>query len=125
MSPKIELTIRSVTYNSSRHELFLDITQVFHIRWSPLGPSPARLLTHLVLSPSVDDPKMFVISLQEDFYHPDDFTSLLVPPLAPLAQLVLKANAVTSNVNAYVFSKLGECAALFVLKCTADVLTPV
>ena len=108
MSPTITLDIRSVTYNPSRHELFLDITQQFHIRWSPLTPTPARLLTHLTLSPSVDDPKLFVISMQEDFYHPEELTALVVPPLAPLAQLMLRAGSLTSNVNAYVFSLFGK-----------------
>lgn len=108
MSPTIALDIRSVTYNSSRHELFLDITQQFHIRWSPLTPTPARLLTRLTLSPSVDDPKLFVISMQEDFYHPEELTALVMPPLAPLTQLMLRAGSLTSNVNAYVFSLFGE-----------------
>ncbi|TCD66069.1 hypothetical protein EIP91_001878 [Steccherinum ochraceum] len=110
LSPTIQLNVDSITYNSSRAELFLEVTQSFHIRWSPFSPAPARLLVHLVLSPSIDDPKLWVISLQEDFYHPEDLTALVVPPLMPLTRLLLRAGSMASNVNAFVFGKLGYWA---------------
>lgn len=108
MSPNTTLDIRSVTYNASQHELFLDIVQDFRLRWSPLAVAPARLLVHLVLTPSIDDPKRFVISTQEDFYHPEDIAALTVPPLIPLVRIVLKAMAMASNVNAFLLGNLGE-----------------
>jgi len=107
MSPTIKLEVTGVTYNASRHELFLDVIQDFHIRWSPLQPAPARLMVHVVLAPSVDDPKRFVISLHEDFYHPEDVAALTIPPLVPVVRLLLRAGALASNVNAFLFSKLG------------------
>ncbi|KAH8105228.1 hypothetical protein BXZ70DRAFT_887220 [Cristinia sonorae] len=107
LSPEISLEVQSVTYNESKQELFLEVAQRFHIRWSPLQPSPARLIVHIVLTPSVDDPKLFVIALQEDFYHPEDLAALVVPPLIPVVRLLLRAGSMASNVNAFVFGKLG------------------
>lgn len=42
MSPAISVHVNSVTYDEEKHTAFLDITQTFHIRWSPLNPAPAR-----------------------------------------------------------------------------------
>ncbi len=67
-----------------------------------------RLLVHLTLRPSDDDPNLLVISRHEDFYHPEDFAALLVPPLIPLVRGLLRVGTLASNVNARVFSLLGE-----------------
>ena len=45
MSPSHTLDVSSVTYNREKLELFLDITQTFHLRWSPLSPGPARCVS--------------------------------------------------------------------------------
>ena len=42
MSPVLSVHVNGVTYDAEKHAAFLDITQVFHIRWSPLKPAPAR-----------------------------------------------------------------------------------
>ena len=42
MSPKHTVKVGSVTFDKEKLEVFLDVTQTFHIRWSPLSPAPAR-----------------------------------------------------------------------------------
>ncbi|TFK82906.1 hypothetical protein K466DRAFT_499449, partial [Polyporus arcularius HHB13444] len=100
-----------VTYDAEKNSAYLDITQVFHIRWSPFKPAPARLLVHLTLrpTPSPTDPSktVYVISDHEDFYHPDDLAALVVPPLIPLIRLGLHAATFACRVNARVFGALG------------------
>lgn len=107
MSPHIKIDVRAVTYDSAKNELFLDVVQEFHIRWSPFRPAPARLMVHLKLRPSDDDPNLSVIYFHEDLYHPEDLLSLTVPPLVPLVRLVLSAGALASNINAKIFGYLG------------------
>ncbi|KAH9942800.1 hypothetical protein B0H21DRAFT_823926 [Amylocystis lapponica] len=106
LSPHIAISVRRVTYNPDTRELFLDILQTFHIRWSPLQPSPPGTspvslphpLTphqpphppHPPPGPRLHPPRL-LIAEHEDFYHPDDFIALLVPPLVPLVRASLRS----------------------------------
>ncbi|KAI0643301.1 hypothetical protein C8Q79DRAFT_1002530 [Trametes meyenii] len=111
LSPVLSVRVTSVTYDKEKNSIFLDVTQTFHIRWSPLTPAPARLVVHLTLrpSPSPTDPNktVYFIASQEDFYHPDDLTVLLVPPLTPLVRGALQAATLVCRVQAKVFGALG------------------
>ncbi|KAI0700853.1 hypothetical protein C8T65DRAFT_580001 [Cerioporus squamosus] len=111
LSPVLSVHVNHVTYDAERNSAYLDITQTFHIRWSPLKPAPARLIVHLVLRPvpSPTDPSktVYVIAEQEDFYHPDDLAALVVPPLIPLIRLGLHAATFACRVNARIFEALG------------------
>ncbi|KAI0683841.1 hypothetical protein BC835DRAFT_699205 [Cytidiella melzeri] len=107
MSPTIKIEAHQVTYDEEKAQIFVDASQEFHIRWSPLRAAPARLLVHLTLRPSDDDPNLLVIASHEDFYHPDDFAALLVPPLIPVVRVLLRLGTLTSNVNARLFGLLG------------------
>ena len=42
MSPTLSVKATNVTYDEEKKEAFLDVTQTFHIRWSPFSPAPAR-----------------------------------------------------------------------------------
>ncbi|KAI0942711.1 hypothetical protein AcW1_003268 [Taiwanofungus camphoratus] len=92
-------------------QLFLDIVQTFHIRWSPFPAKEARLLTRLTLrpAPSSHGPPRFLIAAQEDFYHPDDFAALLAPPLVPLVRALLLLATCACGVLAWAAALLGEC----------------
>ncbi|KAI0700860.1 hypothetical protein C8T65DRAFT_657363 [Cerioporus squamosus] len=111
LSPVIKGVVNAVTYDEGRNAIYLDVTQTFHIRWSPLKPAPARLVIRLKLcpTPSPSDPSktVYLIEEQEDFYHPDDLAALLVPPLIPLVRLALHAATLACKVNARVFGALG------------------
>ncbi|KAI8977820.1 hypothetical protein BD414DRAFT_495727 [Trametes punicea] len=111
LSPVLSLRVTSVTYDQEKHSVFLDITQVFHIRWSPFRPAPSRLLVHLTLrpEPSPEDPSktVYLITEQEDFYHPDDIAALLIPPLKPVVAGALHASTLACKVQARVFGMLG------------------
>jgi len=107
MSPQLKVEVKGVTYNSSTNEVFAEVVQVFHIRWSPFRAAPSRLMVHLTLGPSVEDPNSQVIKIHEDFYHPEDFAALIIPPAAPLIRLLLWAGTSASNLNAHMFRALG------------------
>ncbi|EIM84830.1 uncharacterized protein STEHIDRAFT_99669 [Stereum hirsutum FP-91666 SS1] len=100
MSPKIELEVNSVSYDKEKGKVFLDVTQKFHIRFNPLPATPARLSVHLSLR---EENGLYYIALQEDFYHPDDLISLVIPILASPAHMALRAGAISSNIFARVF----------------------
>ncbi|CDO73855.1 hypothetical protein BN946_scf185016.g12 [Trametes cinnabarina] len=111
LSPLLSVRVNSVTYDEERHSVFLDVSQTFHIRWSPLRPAPARLIVHLTLrpEPSPEDPSktVYLIAEQEDFYHPEDLTALIIPPLKPLVGAALHAATFVCKVNARVFGAFG------------------
>ncbi|KAI0338699.1 hypothetical protein BDW22DRAFT_1409365 [Trametopsis cervina] len=110
MSPVLKIEADQVTYDEGKKQLFIDAVQEFHIRWSPLRAAPARLIVHLTLRPSDEDPNLFVIAQHEDFYHPEDLAALVVPPLIPLVRLLLRFGTLASVVNARVFGLLGYWA---------------
>ncbi|EPQ53259.1 hypothetical protein GLOTRDRAFT_111915 [Gloeophyllum trabeum ATCC 11539] len=103
MSPKLSIEVHSVMYDERQGRLITDSTQLFHIRWNPFRPASARLMTHIKLR-EVDG--LHYIALQEDWYHPDDFMNLLVPPLTPLIRLGMRIGSIGSNINATLFQVL-------------------
>nr|GAT52610.1 predicted protein [Mycena chlorophos] len=95
LSPHIDITVNNVVYDETNHILLLDVVQLFHIRLSPFKPAPARLLVRLTLREGPDG--LQYIALQEDFYHTEDFMSLLLPPLTPLVRLALSMTGAASD----------------------------
>ena len=45
MSPVLKIEVKNATYNETTHELFLEVVQEFHIRYSPLPVAPSRSIT--------------------------------------------------------------------------------
>ncbi|KAL9708805.1 hypothetical protein Ac2012v2_007960 [Leucoagaricus gongylophorus] len=78
--------------------MFLDIQQWFKLFNLPIKPAPARLCTRLTLQRGTDG--LYYIAMQEDFYHPDDFMALLLPPLVPFIRMVLLIAGLTSSLFA-------------------------
>ncbi|KAK7683048.1 hypothetical protein QCA50_013720 [Cerrena zonata] len=107
MSPTIKLETRSVTYDSQKDELFVECVQEFHIRFSPFHPAPSRLLVHLKLKRSDTNPSLHVITYHEDFYHPEDLTALILPPLVPIIRGMLLIGTIASNINSRIGAFFG------------------
>ena len=42
MSPILKIETRNVTYDADKREAFLEVIQVFHIRYSPFSGRPSR-----------------------------------------------------------------------------------
>ncbi|EKM51096.1 uncharacterized protein PHACADRAFT_177788 [Phanerochaete carnosa HHB-10118-sp] len=103
MSPVLKIDVRSCMYNAEKHEAYIEVVQVFHIRYSPLAGYPSRLIVHLKLKPSVDDPSLLQIAEHEDFYHPDDLMALVIPPLIPVVCFLLWLGTVMSVIGARFF----------------------
>ncbi|EIN06841.1 hypothetical protein PUNSTDRAFT_54206 [Punctularia strigosozonata HHB-11173 SS5] len=78
--------VRVLAYDASQDVLVIETVQVFHLFFSLLRPAPSRLVTTLTLR---RENGLHYVALQEDFYHPDHFLNLLIPPLAPIIRLVL------------------------------------
>ncbi|KAH6902589.1 hypothetical protein BKA70DRAFT_1567719 [Coprinopsis sp. MPI-PUGE-AT-0042] len=104
LSPKVEVNINNIVYDSQRETLYLDLTQSFKLFFIPFSPAPARLLTWLQLR-KIDN--LYYISEQEDFYHTLSFTALLVPGLLPIVTLWLTFAAFFSYWAAMVGQQLG------------------
>ncbi|KAJ7119646.1 hypothetical protein C8R44DRAFT_624713 [Mycena epipterygia] len=104
MSPNIDITVKSVVHDTENNVLLLDVVQKFHIRFSPFQPAPSRLLVRLTLR---EENGLHYISFQEDFYHPDEFMSLLIPPLAPVIRTGLSVTATISDIYAKIGQLLG------------------
>ncbi|KAF7328856.1 hypothetical protein MVEN_02515200 [Mycena venus] len=104
MSPHIDITVKSVVHDQTNNTLLLDVVQHFHIRLSPFKPAPSRLLVRLTLR---EENGLHYIAFQEDFYHPDDFMSLLVPPLAPVIRTGLSVTSIVSDIYARIGQLLG------------------
>ncbi|KAI0260378.1 hypothetical protein BC834DRAFT_549278 [Gloeopeniophorella convolvens] len=103
MSPRIDLSVDDITYDAAKQQLFLNISQVFHIRFSPFPPAKTRLLTRLTLR---EEGGRYYIVFQEDFYHPDDFQALLTPPLVWPTSLVLRVGGFVSGI----FARIAQAA---------------
>ncbi|KZV98816.1 hypothetical protein EXIGLDRAFT_287273 [Exidia glandulosa HHB12029] len=104
MSPTLELTIDERVMDEARNIIYLQVTQTFHIRWSPFKPKPARLLVKIHL---VQDGQLWFIKRQEDFYQPEDLLYLTLPPLAHVVHFLKRAAGIACTVNAIAFQSLG------------------
>ncbi|RDB22029.1 hypothetical protein Hypma_010937 [Hypsizygus marmoreus] len=104
LSPHIEIDITNVVYDNRTNTLYLDITQLFHIRFSPFKPVPAHFVTRLKL---IKKNKKFLIASQEDFYQPDEFIALILPPLMPLMRYALTAGGYITAFSAKMAQVMG------------------
>jgi hypothetical protein len=109
MSPHTDADVRVLAYDESKNLLIIEVVQRFHIVTSPVPPAPSRLVTHITLN---QDPhtRLHYIAYQEDFYHPDHFTNLVAPDLAPVVRFALKSSVFFCNL----FAPLGTLFGLFV-----------
>ncbi|KII84817.1 hypothetical protein PLICRDRAFT_179153 [Plicaturopsis crispa FD-325 SS-3] len=105
MSPELEIRVNHVVYDRETNVLICDISQKFHIRFNPLPPAWSQLLVRLTLTEADDG--LHYIAFQEDFYHPDDFTNLILPILSPFVRVGLAVTAQVSTVSARVAQVLG------------------
>ncbi|KAJ3505528.1 hypothetical protein NLJ89_g7366 [Agrocybe chaxingu] len=94
LSPKIDSQVDSVVYDKDKGLLYVEVVQWFKLVFLPVTPAPARLIIRLSLR---QQDGLFYIAEQEDFYHTDDFTALLVPPIAPFVKSFLVGSTKASN----------------------------
>ncbi|KAF9267144.1 hypothetical protein L218DRAFT_856441 [Marasmius fiardii PR-910] len=104
LSPKIEARVENVLYDKENNIVFLEVVQKFHIRLSPFTPAWSKLIVRLTLR---EIGGLHYIAFQEDFYHPDDFLNLLIPPLTPFLRVALAGASVASNAYASIAQVLG------------------
>ncbi|KAH9975057.1 hypothetical protein BGW80DRAFT_1299913 [Lactifluus volemus] len=97
MSPRMEVIVDKITYDAEKSILFLDVIQVFHIRFSPLPPARTRLFSRLTLR---NESGRYYITFQEDFYHPDDFCATIIPPLVGPVGFALRAGGFAFGLSA-------------------------
>ena len=45
MSPLLKIETRQVTYDEPKQQIFVEVVQEFHIRWSPFNPAPSRYVS--------------------------------------------------------------------------------
>ncbi|KAF8495883.1 hypothetical protein F5888DRAFT_505098 [Russula emetica] len=97
LSRYIELYVDNISYDVEKSILFLDMAQVFHIRCSPFPPARTRLLTRLTLH---KEGARYYIAYQEEFFHPDDFFAMIVPPLFKPVNLILRIGGFARGLSA-------------------------
>jgi len=105
LSPHINLRVNSVVWDPEHNYMFLDIVQWFKLFWLPIEPAPSRLCVRLTLRREEDG--LYYIAKQEDFYHPDDFITLLLPPIVPFVRIVLLITGLMSSLCASFAQFLG------------------
>ncbi|KAJ7747646.1 hypothetical protein DFH07DRAFT_830850 [Mycena maculata] len=104
LSPHIDITVKSVVHDPENHILLLDVVQTFHVRFSPFKPVPSNLFIRLTLR---EENGLHYIAFQEDFYHPDEFMALLIPPLSPVIRTGLSLTVTASDIYAKIGQVLG------------------
>ncbi|KZS95318.1 hypothetical protein SISNIDRAFT_452709 [Sistotremastrum niveocremeum HHB9708] len=104
MSPELGLEVDDFVYDKDKLKVFLNITQTFHIFLSPFKPASCRLVVQLTLE-QLDG--RYFIAHQNDFYNPQDFINLIIPPLSIFIFIALRFGAIASNINALLFQVLG------------------
>jgi hypothetical protein len=97
LSGYIELYFDNISYDAEKSILFLDISHVFHMRYSPFQPARTRQLTRLTLH---KEGARYYIAYQEDFFHPDDFFAMIVPPLFKPVNLILRIGGFACGLSA-------------------------
>ncbi|RDX40647.1 hypothetical protein OH76DRAFT_311169 [Lentinus brumalis] len=110
LSPVL-VDIDAVSYDAERRTAYVEVTQVFCVRWSPFRRAPAKLLIRFKLrpAPSPADPSktVYLIAEHEDFYHHEDLAAMFVPPLVPLVRLGLRVATLACKMNVRLFVTLG------------------
>ncbi|KAF9467618.1 hypothetical protein BDZ94DRAFT_1248556 [Collybia nuda] len=104
LSPTVDIDITNISYDRKSHTVVLEVTQLFHIRFSPFAPVPSHFIIRLTLR-KIDH--LFYIAFQEDFYQPDEFLNLLFPPIVPVTRMLLSASGVASTLLAKSAQVLG------------------
>ncbi|TFK38407.1 hypothetical protein BDQ12DRAFT_630883 [Crucibulum laeve] len=104
LSPKIDIKVESIVFDAEKCVIYLEAVQWFRLFFLPIRPAPSRLVIRLTLR---KENELYYISLQEDFYHTDDFMALLLPPAVPFVRLGLSIAGFTSDVLAKSAQVLG------------------
>lgn len=105
LSPHIDLRVNSVVWDPEHDYMFLDIAQWFKLFWLPIKPAPSRLCVRLTLRREEDG--LYYIAKQEDFYHTDDFMTLILPPIVPFIRMILLITGLMSSLCASFAQFLG------------------
>ncbi|KAF9074292.1 hypothetical protein BDP27DRAFT_226949 [Rhodocollybia butyracea] len=103
LSPTIIGKMNKIVYDEKDHILLLDMSQIFHIRFSPFTPVWSNLLIRVTLE---EKDGLYYISFQEDFYHTEEFAQLLVPMLARVILFAKSGISVASNLYASIAQTL-------------------
>ncbi|KAF8953678.1 hypothetical protein BDZ97DRAFT_1929478 [Flammula alnicola] len=94
VSPRIDTDIRNVVYDRLHDTVYVELVQLYHIRFSPFKPAPCRIFSRLVLR---HENGFHYIAMQEDFLHPDDIATSYLSYLGPLVRMWLSGSALISN----------------------------
>jgi len=104
LSPTLKSQVDWHVYDRERNQVYVNITQTFHLWFSPFKGVPAHLLVRLTLNEV--DGKHYIIQ-QEDFYQPEEIAAIVLPPLAFIVNLAKLAGAWASNIGAAIHQRLG------------------
>ncbi|EMD35739.1 hypothetical protein CERSUDRAFT_138448 [Gelatoporia subvermispora B] len=111
LSPHTRVDVQDIVYNDTHDppELFVRVLQVFHPRWSLLPPGHIPVLVQLTLKPEQSDggQTKYLISSQEDFFHPVDLIAFAFPPGQWLAHFVIRLLSIACIIFVKVLGVLG------------------
>jgi len=83
---RIDMEINDVVYDRLHNMVYLDISQLAHFRFSLFAPRPARVMSRLTLR---KEGALHYVAFQEDFFHPDEVATFLLPPCAYVVRAML------------------------------------
>ncbi|KAG1734936.1 uncharacterized protein EDB91DRAFT_1146089 [Suillus paluster] len=86
VSPDATSNVNSASYDIKSKVLIADVTRHSGVRFSPFKVAPSRHMIRLELQ---EHDGLYYIYSEEDLVHSTDLMNSLLPPLAPLVQLVL------------------------------------
>ncbi|KAG1718785.1 uncharacterized protein EDB91DRAFT_1183852 [Suillus paluster] len=86
LSPDATSNVNSASYDIKSKVLIADVTRHSGVRFSPFKVAPSRHMIRLELQ---EHDGLYYILSEEDLVHSTDLMNSLLPPLAPLVQLVL------------------------------------
>ncbi|KAG6917406.1 hypothetical protein DXG01_002675 [Tephrocybe rancida] len=104
VSPTTGFEATNIVFDEESSALYVEGTIFFQMRYSPFVSQPSKVLILMKLKKNDQD---YLISSQEYFYHADQLSKQLFPPLAPVIKLTVSTLTYASAIGAKLAQVIG------------------